>query len=100
MLRGNSRLISGGAATRTNSLQTGLLPVVAVAATLDEHIRAQLSELGHSGWAVRFHRVAVRIYFVLPATEEHRIRLMERTRSFLNTEWARKEHCRFAKTLS
>jgi hypothetical protein len=58
----------------------------------------ELGSLGCSGWAVTFHRMAVRIYYVLPATEDHRARLMERTTAFLNTEWGRKSHFRLAVT--
>jgi hypothetical protein len=65
---------------------------------LEEQVRGQLSELrslGCSGWAVTFHRMAVRIYFVLP-TDEHRLRLRRRTETFLDTEWGRKQHFRLA----
>jgi hypothetical protein len=54
----------------------------------------ELSGLGYPGWAVTFHRMAVRIYFVLPATEEHKAQLLERTAAFLDTEWGRKYHFR------
>jgi hypothetical protein len=56
----------------------------------------ELKTLGSFGWAVTFHRMAARIYFVLPASDECRVRLMERTRTFLNTEWGTKGHFRAA----
>lgn len=59
---------------------------------LQEQVRGQLAELGQSGWALTFRRVSVRIYYVLPANEEHRQLLMERTNSFLESEWGRKQH--------
>jgi hypothetical protein len=58
---------------------------------LEQHAQEQLEKLrggGSSGWALTFHRMAVRIYFVLPA-KEHKEKLMERTKSFLDTEWGR-----------
>jgi hypothetical protein len=65
---------------------------------LERQINVQLEELrslGCSGWALTFHRMAVRIYFVLPA-KEHKEQLMERTMSFLDTEWGKKQHFRAA----
>jgi hypothetical protein len=56
----------------------------------------ELRTLGGLGWAVTFHRMAARIYFVLPASDEFRARLMERTMAFLNTEWGTKGHFRAA----
>lgn len=59
--------------------------------SLEEQVRDQLKLLGRSGWPVTFHRMSVRIYYVLPATE-HRTVLMDRTRAFLETEWGRERH--------
>lgn len=64
---------------------------------LEQQALEQLEELrgpGFSGWAVTFHRMAVRIYFVLPASKEHTQRLRGRTEAFLGTEWGRKQHFR------
>jgi hypothetical protein len=64
--------------------------------SLNEHAQEQIDALGKigcSGWALTFHRMAVRIYFVLPA-DEHRMRLIERTKEFLATEWGMKRHFR------
>ena len=61
---------------------------------LEEQVRCQLKELGRSGWALTFHRLATRIYYVLPAILPHKTILMERTKAFLDTEWGTKEHFR------
>jgi hypothetical protein len=64
---------------------------------LEQQALDQLEELrspGSSGWAVTFHRMAVRIYFVLPATGEHTLRLRGRLEAFLDTKWGRKQHFR------
>ena len=62
--------------------------------TLRELVRSQLVELGQRGWALTFHRLSVRIYYILPASEEHEELLAHRTRVFLESEWGRKEHFR------
>jgi hypothetical protein len=62
---------------------------------LQQHTQEQLEALGRGGnlgWALTFHRMAVRIYFVLPATDQHRLLLRERTSVFLGTEWGKKRH--------
>ncbi len=51
--------------------------------------QSKLLGVGNGGFAVTFHRISVRIYYVLPA-EGHRARLSERLSRFLAGTW--REH--------
>jgi hypothetical protein len=46
----------------------------------------KLLGVGNSGFALSFHRLSVRIYYILPA-EDHRSRLLERLNRFLEGAW-------------
>lgn len=56
--------------------------------SLKEQVTDQrkLLDVGNSGFAVSFHRLSVRIYYILPA-EDHRARLLERLSRFLEGAW-------------
>jgi hypothetical protein len=60
---------------------------------ISEQLR-EFSRCGSPGWALSFHRQSVRIYFILPATKEHRALLWDRTKSFLASQWGESEHFR------
>ena len=56
--------------------------------SLIEQVASQrkLLDVGNSGFAVSFHRLSVRIYYILPV-ENHRARLLERLNYFLESAW-------------
>jgi len=62
--------------------------------SLEAQISEQLNEFGKSGWALSFHRLSVRIYYILPATAEHRQMLWQRCNAFLATQWGLGGHFR------
>lgn len=64
--------------------------------TLETQIWGQLNDLGKDGWALSFHRQSTRIYYVLPATAEHRRVLWQRSTAFLATRWGLGGHFRIA----
>ena len=53
---------------------------------------ANFARWGSSGWALSFHRNSTRLYFVLPAIEDHRVLLLERSKAFLATRWGTNDH--------
>jgi len=64
---------------------------------LSKQVSEQLDEFAphaRHGRALSFHSQSVRIYYILPATEQHHRFLWKKSEAFLNSVWGRKGHFR------